>query len=1793
MRLTRYSSVCLAGIIFFMAGVVRAQLIDVDFNNDSAGAAHGGPNPGPTMSGAAVLGAAGDQWNGINVSTGTNISLFYSDGTASPVTMTFTSDGGYDAHAYSGSTPFNGTPYAALMEDYLFNGGVAQTVTLSGLPTNSVFDVVLYNAADTAGAGRKTFFTVNSTTQGSTWNGTSSTLIAGVDYVVFPSALSDGSGNLIITYTGNGTAEGDIDGFQIQLVAPTVTITNPAPGAVFVAPENLNIAASALVSSGTVTNVQFFANGVSMESLATPPFDITVSNLTPGSYGLTAVAAAAGIFATSSVVSVTVLSPGTSQSNNTAAYTWSTLAGYAGIGSADGVGGTAQFDGPQGTAVDRVGNVYVTDTYNDTVRMITPAGNVTTIAGVAGASGTNDGEGSLALFNSPAGVTVDSVGNLYVADQYNYTIRKITPTGGEWVVSTISGNNNILTTNSGLSHVGGSNRVVIVGYFGGSADGTNTAAQFNLPQGIAVDGETNLYVTDTYNNTIRKITPVGTNWVVTTIAGLPGNGSGAIDGTNGNAQFYLPSGIAVDGATNLYVTDADNDTIREINPVGTNWVTTTIAGLAGFTNYGSTNGIGSAARFNNPLAVAVDSATNLYVADEGNTDIRKITPMPPTSNHGFLWGVSTFAGSPGRYGTADGAGTNAEFGNPYGISADNAGNLYVADAGSGLIRKTTPAAAVSTIAGSVGGAGSANGVGASARFDQPYGVAVETNGTVYVADTYNYTIRQITSLGAVSTIAGVAGSPGSSDGTNNTARFDAPFGIAVDNAGNLFVSDSGNRTIRKITPTEVVTTIAGTAGSIGTNDGVGAAARFSFPRGMAFDGASNLFVADALNYTIREITPVGANWNVSTIAGLAGSNGSVDGVGSAARFNYPDTIAVENTSNLFVSDSYDTTPTIRKLALIGTNWVVSTITVVGGNCVAVDSAGNLYIVGDSQSTIKLLTPAEPNWIVNTIGGLAQIYGSADGAGSAARFKGPTAIAVDGAGILYVADTGNDTIRRGVFTDYGPANEVPYTAPPMSASLVVTLVPPEAGGQWRFPWEVAWRNSGQAASNLVAANYTVEFRAVSGWLAMPQNLTIAVTNGGTTQVTSQYYPTITTVDTNLGGTLTVTLGPSPPSGAGWRFLGDTTPFYPSGYSTNLVAGNYLIQFAAVSGRVTPPNLSVQVQAGLTTTLDENYLLAGSAPAQTVLPSLVPFAELSDLADYPFGFNGQLETDVGYGSGVAVETNVVLTAAHLVFNDQTLSYVNQAYWFFQGEAGVTEPEPLAARGWYVLSGYAAQRTNDLAIYTPDTSTPQSRNLDVAALYFPSPVAGGGYGGYLPSDASPNPWLTGNSLKMLVGYPVDGSEFGDASVATNAGRMYQTEPQPYPLSLASDPVADQQVYTAAWMLSYPGNSGGPLYVQFDGYYYPAAVYLGTLFNGVVPYASAVRAIDSNVVNLITLAATLGLSGTNRSGGGVINVIPGQDISSNPGLIEVTIAPPAAAQAGGAWKFLNQPDEDYSTKNPSVLAVTSTNAVQLQFNPISGWNLPASQSLAVSAGSITSITNSYTLAISWAAPGVITYGTSLGANQLDAVTVAPQGNYIYTPLAGDVLNAGTHTLSVVFTPTDTLDYGTANASTNVSLVVVPAPLTATAFDATWVIGQPFPVFTGAINGLTNNDNITATYVCNATTNSPPGTYAIMPSLVDPDDRQTNYIVNSVNGTLTISPATVTTVAPPVIQSTMQSGGSFSFTWSAATNQNYQIQATTDLTQGIWTTLTTGNTGANTTMTISETIDANGQQFYRVVLVP
>jgi hypothetical protein len=361
---------------------------------------------------------------------------------------------------------------------------------------------------------------------------------------------------------------------------------------------------------------------------------------------------------------------------------------------------------------------------------------------------------------------------------------------------------------------------------------------------------------------------------VTTLAGSPGE-PGSNDGTGSAAHFADPQGITVDSAGNIYLADAGNSLIRKVTPAG---VVTTIAGTAGAR--GSANGTGPAANFQDPLGIAVVSGGNLYVADSGNNEIRMITPAGV---------VSTFAGVTGVSGSADGPGSSATFNGPWNLAADSAGNLYVADTKNHTIRKITPAGVVSTIAGIPGSPGAADGPGSSAQFNQPEGVAVDSAGNVYVADTLNELIRKITPAGVVSTIAGGAYVYGSSDGTGSAASFDNPGALAVDGSGNIYVADSGNDEIRLITPAGVVTTVAGTRNGYGAVNGTGANAYFAAPQGIALDAAGDVYVTDSQYETLRKGVASGA----PTI-GTPPLTQSV-GVGSTATFTVAASSATELT----------------------------------------------------------------------------------------------------------------------------------------------------------------------------------------------------------------------------------------------------------------------------------------------------------------------------------------------------------------------------------------------------------------------------------------------------------------------------------------------------------------------------------------------------------------------------------------------------------------------------------------------------------------------------------------------------------------------------------------------------------------------------------------------------------------------------------------------------------------------------------------------------------------------------------
>ncbi|MDB5096774.1 MAG: hypothetical protein JWM80_1195 [Cyanobacteria bacterium RYN_339] len=323
--------------------------------------------------------------------------------------------------------------------------------------------------------------------------------------------------------------------------------------------------------------------------------------------------------------------------------------------------------------------------------------HVRTLAG-EGVEGFTDGPGSTARFNKPWDVAVAAGGTVYVADHSNHRIRKITPDG---TVSTLAGD--------GVA---------------GHVDGEGHLARFNYPRGVAVDPVGNVYVADTDNDRIRKITPQG---MVSTLSGI--GTQGYVDGPRVMARFAYPNGVTVDGLGNVYVADAANRRIRKVSPGGT------ASTLAGDGYQGYADAAGREARFSSPRGIAVDDLGYVYVADLGNSRIRMVSPTGQ---------VSTVAGD-GRGVHADGVATAASFCDPCALAVDAAGILYVADSDNHCIRMIGPGGVVETVAGDGERvADFADGSGPEARFSCPRGIAVGPSGRIYVADTMNHCIRVIT-----------------------------------------------------------------------------------------------------------------------------------------------------------------------------------------------------------------------------------------------------------------------------------------------------------------------------------------------------------------------------------------------------------------------------------------------------------------------------------------------------------------------------------------------------------------------------------------------------------------------------------------------------------------------------------------------------------------------------------------------------------------------------------------------------------------------------------------------------------------------------------------------------------------------------------------------------------------------------------------------------------------------------------------------------------------------------------------
>ena len=967
-------------------------------------------------------------------------------------------------------------------------GGVSPAVGLIGDGTTVIITGIGFTGATavdfgTVAAGS---FTVNSDTQ---ITATSPMESAGAVYVT-------------VTTLGGTSANSSADQFTYLTAFPTATSVQVSAS---IAALGLPVTLTATVTSafpiaGTPSEgtVAFFDGSTLLgtETLHSGAATFTVITLPAGADVLTASYSGGGSFAGSSsgIGANSVIT--TVAGNGTTNY------------SGDGIPATAAvLWNPSGVAVDSAGDLFIADQYNSRIREVNHAtGVITTVAGDGkwGYWG-NNGQATAAELSNPTGLALDSAGNLFIADSSNQVIREVNHVTG--VITTVAGNQT-------------------QGY--GGDNGPSTAAELNNPEAVAVDSVGDLFIADSGNNVVREVNHA--TGLITTIAG---NGTPGYSGDNAlatDAELAGPSGVAVDAAGDLFIADAGNNVVREVNRA--TGLITTVAG--GGSQQPGDNGQATDAALWSVSGVAVDSAGDLFIT--GNDGIREVNLA--------MGLISTVAGG-GDQGLGDhGQATTAELNGPSGVAVDSAGDVFVADSQNNRIRKVNHAGLITTVAG--GGIGGDNGPATAAELNGLSGVAVDTAGDVFIADSGNNVVREVNCVtGLITTIAGNGTyGYGGDNGPATAAELWAPSGVAMDSAGDLFIADSGNNVVREVNlSTGLITTFAG-GGEQGLGDnGPATAAELSNPSGIAVDAAGDLFIADTGNGVVREVNCTTRLLSIVAGTGSWGGYFGDNGPATAAGLLYPKGVAVDSAGDLFIADPWSNvvrevnyaTGVITTVAgdggwgYVGDNGPAIAAELAGPSGVAVDAAGDLFIADAGNNVVREVSHA--TGLITTVAGNGKTWGYVgdNGPASAAELS-PAGVAVDSAGDLFIADSSNARIRE-------VANGVPVTilavVPTLTALQVsatsvkngqpVTLTAtvtdailvddPPTGGVVKFFngstfLGTATLNSGTAelqvttlpvGTDVLTASYTGSgvFAASSSTAIGPNSIITTVVGGGTT------------------------------------------------------------------------------------------------------------------------------------------------------------------------------------------------------------------------------------------------------------------------------------------------------------------------------------------------------------------------------------------------------------------------------------------------------------------------------------------------------------------------------------------------------------------------------------------------------------------------------------------------------------------------------------------------------------------------
>jgi sugar lactone lactonase YvrE len=1430
---------------------------------------------------------------------------------------------------------------------------------------------------------------------------------------------------------------------------------------------------------------------------------------------------------------------------------------------------SAELYSPRGIALDGNGNLYIADSDNGRIRMVTAGGVITTVAGNGGFGYNGDARSATsATLASPYGVAVDGTGNVYIADFNNQRVRKVA--GG--TITTVAGTgtagyngDNIAATTANLYHpvnvmvdvvgnlyiadfnnqrvrkVAGGRITTVAGSGTAGYNGDNiaaTSAALYYPIAMAIDGDGNLYISDEWNNRVRKVQTATVDFASVTVgqrsavsslgfsfsastqvgsvAVLTDGASGkdfqpAAGGTCAAGTYTAGSSCTVNvtfgplapglrkGAVVLY--DNSNNPLITLYISGTGvgpaigfgpGIISTVAGT-GTAGYNGDNIAATSATLGYPNDAAVDGAGNLYIADWANNRIRKVTAATGM--------ISTVAGNASwGYNGDNIAATSATLSSPVGVALDGSGNFYIADSSNNRIRKVTAATGViTTVAGT--GAQGYNGdniAATSAQLSSPYAVTVDGAGNVYIADASNGRIRKVTAAtGIISTVAG-SGAWGY-NGENipaTSAQFASPLGVAVDGSGNFYIADSSNNRIRKVTAaTGVITTVAGTGAQGYNGDNIAAtSAQLNRPYRLQVDGSGNLYIADLYNYRIRKLTA--ATGMITTVAGTGNFGYNGDNIpATSAKFNNPISVALDPAGNLFIADYAN--QRIRKINVSDPPSLTFADTNVGSvsaaQDVTVENLGNAQLSISQISTAANFSLGGADTSCSTSGQLIDASGSCilgiqfapQAAGANSGSVVLTDNALNASAATQTINLSGNGLQPETQLAFGtaPAATVPLggnagvvtvqvedslnaVVATSSASVMLTVTGP--GGYTQIYNATA--SSGVATFDLTAVplNLAGSYSYTATSTPLTQAVASETVNKGTPTVTWAGPYTLT-----YGQNLTSVLGASVASPAGT--IAYTSGGNPVKASDVLAAGTYTL-----TATFTPND---------TTNYD---------PATAIVSLTVNKASLTVTADgNTMTYGGTLPTlTASYSGFVNGDTAAVLTGTPSLTTAATSS---------------------SSAGNYAIT--AAQGTLTAANYT-FTYVNGTLTVNKASLTVTADSKLMTYGGTLPTlTASYAGFVNGETAAVLTGIP---SLTTTATSASNAST--------YPITATQGTLA-----AANYMFTF---AAGTLTVNKATLTVTADIKSMT-YGGTVPSltASYNGFVNGDTAAVLTGAPALTTTATSSSNAGdyTITAAQGTLTTTNYTLTfangTLTIGKAALSVAA------NNKTRTYGAVNPAfdgtMIGVVAGDGITASYASATDISSPAgtypitptltdpngrlgNYTTAIMSGTLTIGKAALTVVANnkqrtYGAPNPVLDGTLTGAIAADGITASYAtdanaasivGDYVITPTVND--------------PNSKLTNYTVTTSGG-KLTIDPAPLTVVTNNKSRTYGIVNPAFDGSMTGLVNSDPVTVSFATSATQTSDAGSYAIMATLADPQSKLTNYAVSNPGGTLTITPASTT----------------------------------------------------------------------------